>query len=76
MLKLGTTAEVKPPYLIALLHVVVDTSEDPDAAVPDPAGMVITRYESPCTRPGPCLQVEIADVVQNTVMPRLTTTDV
>jgi hypothetical protein len=63
MVKLWTTAEIEPPDLIVLFHVIVDAAEYPDATVPDPAGVVVARDEFPCPRPGPCLQVKVADVV-------------
>ena len=76
MVELGAAAEVQPPDLVVFLHLVIDATKNPDTSVPDPAGMVVARHESPCSRPGPCLQVEIADVVQNAIMTSLSTTDI
>ena len=76
VLKFRAPAKVQPPDLVALLHLVVDTSKDPDASVRDPASVVVTRNESPGARPGQCLEVEVADVVQNAVVSCLTATDV
>jgi len=63
VIELRAAAEIEPPDLVALLHLVVDATKDPDATVPDPAGVIVTRNESPCPGPGPRLEVEIADVV-------------
>jgi hypothetical protein len=63
VIKLWAATEIEPPDLVALFHLVVYAAKDPDATVPDPAGVIITRNESPCPRPGPRLEVEIADVV-------------
>lgn len=38
--------------------------------------MVVSWYEAPRTRPGPCFEVEIADVVKNAIVARLAAADV
>jgi hypothetical protein len=49
VIKLWAAAEIEPPDLVVLFHVVVDATEDPDATVPDPAGVIVTRDEFPCS---------------------------
>ena len=68
MFELRAAAEIQPPNLIVLLHVVIYATKDPNTPIPDPAGMVIARHKSPGTRPGPCLEIEVANVVQHTVV--------
>lgn len=70
-LEAGASAEVKPPNLVALLHLVRYTPKYPDPPVPDPACMIITMNKFPRARPCPGLQIQEAYVVQHTVVPRL-----
>jgi hypothetical protein len=76
VIKLWAAAEIEPPNLVAFLHVIIDATKDPNAPVPDPAGVVIPGNKSPCPRPGPCLEIEVADVVQHTIVPSLTTANI
>lgn len=76
MVELGTAAEIEPPNFVVLFHFIVDTSKNPDTAVPDPAGVIVTRDESPGARPGPCLEIEVANVVQDTIMACLPAADI
>jgi hypothetical protein len=76
MLEFRTATEIKPPDLIVFLHLIINTSEDPNATVPDPAGMVVPRHESPGSRPCPGLEVQVANVVQYTVVAGLASTNV
>jgi hypothetical protein len=76
VIKFWAATEIEPPDLIVLLHIVIDTAKDPDATVPNPAGVIVTRDEFPCSRPSPCLQIKVTDIVQYTVMSSLTAADV
>jgi hypothetical protein len=76
MLKLRAAPKVQPPDLVVLLHLIINASEYPDTAVPDPAGMIVARYKSPSTGPGPGLQVEVTYIVQYTIVASLSSANV
>jgi hypothetical protein len=76
VIKFWAAAEIEPPNLVALFHVVVYATKDPNAPVPDPAGVIVTGNKSPCPRPGPRLEIEVADVVQDTIVPSLATANI
>jgi hypothetical protein len=68
--------QIKPPYLVVPLHIVVHAAKYPDLAAPNPTGMVIARNKFPATRPRPRLQIQETYIVQNAVVTSLTAADV
>jgi hypothetical protein len=76
ILEARASAKVQPPYLVVFLHLIIYTAKDPYPAIPDPACVIVSRNKLPRARPRPCFQIQETYVVQNAVMPGLTSTDV
>lgn len=64
----GSAFEVKPVDVSHLFGIFAEASKYPHPITPDKCLMIEATNKSPCSRPGECLEVEIANVVQDIIV--------
>ena len=64
----GGSLKVKPPDISRPFHVRTQSTKYPQPCAPNPSCMIEASSEAPCPRPGPCLEIEVGQVIQDHIL--------